>query len=59
MQLMMMAFTEKGGIAITMAFISDNRSFEIETMRMRVVVWRSVCFTKDFLFIFKIQSWEM
>jgi len=59
MQLMMMAFIEKGGIAITMAFMSENGSFEIETMRMRVVVWRNVYFAKDFLFIFKIQSWEM
>jgi hypothetical protein len=34
MQLVMMAFTKKGGIAITMAFMSESRSFNIETMRV-------------------------
>ncbi len=34
MQLMMMAFINKGGIAITMAFMSESGSSKIETMRV-------------------------
>jgi len=35
MQLVMMAFTKKGVIAITMVFVSESESFKIETMRAR------------------------
>jgi len=34
MQLMMMAFINKGGIAITMAFMSESGSSKIETMKV-------------------------
>jgi hypothetical protein len=34
MQLVMMAFINKGGIAITMAFMSESKSSKIETMKV-------------------------
>jgi hypothetical protein len=44
----MMAFTKKGGIAITMAFMSESCSFKIETMRVGDFCGRMFILPKTF-----------
>jgi len=59
MQLVMVAFTHKGGIAITMVSMNESGSSKIETMKVGDFSVEECLFCQKLFVIFKIQSWEM